>query len=516
MGEIIGSRYDADHVQFYFWREEERCLVGAEPARPGAARECLALADSGVLGQALLRNQAVYVPDLQTSQRFAPDPRWPAMRSRVVSPIRVGGKTLGVLDLHNDKRTLRTELELDALQTLADQVGVALRNAQLYAQALAAKAEAERANLLRTRLLANASHELRTPLNIILGYSEAALSEPNPYNVALPAELRTDLQHIHQSGSHLVRLVDDLLSLSLAEIGALETVPEPLDAHALLSEVFASMAGSRSNSAVDWRLELPAALPVLWADPVRLRQVLLDLLSNADKHTVTGHIALRAAARAETLQIWVEDTGAGILRAQQQRINDYLTAWDETEGEADRHRFGIGLGLTVARHIVQLHGGILQVESQPGHGTICHVQLPLTAGQADIPVPAAPVHEVSGPEAQERVLNNILHHASELPRQIAHYISQNYAAAIARDDIARALQVSEDYVSRTFRKETGMTPWQFLNRYRVLQAQKLLLTSSHNVTEIAALVGFTDPGYFVRVFHRETGKSPQHYRKSAK
>ena len=147
----------------------KRILPGVRRVGGPAARSCLALAEAGVLGQALLRNQAVYVPDLQTSQRFAPDPRWPAVRSRVVLPIRVGGKTLGVLDLHNDKRTLRTELELDALQTLADQVGVALRNAQLYAQALAAKAEAERANLLRTRLLANASHELRTPLNIILG-----------------------------------------------------------------------------------------------------------------------------------------------------------------------------------------------------------------------------------------------------------------------------------------------------------------------------------------------------------
>jgi AraC-like DNA-binding protein len=174
------------------------------------------------------------------------------------------------------------------------------------------------------------------------------------------------------------------------------------------------------------------------------------------------------------------------------------------------------LGLTVARHIVQQHGGVLHVESQPGHGTICHVQLPLTAAPPGGTLSEAPVHEVSGPEAQERVLNNILNHASELPRQIAYYISKNYAVPLSREDIARAMQVSQDYVSRTFRKETGMTPWEFLNRYRVLQAQKLLLESSHNVTEIAAQVGFNDPGYFVRVFHRETGKSPQQYRKSAK
>src|SRR5690606_25398984 len=143
----------------------------------------------------------------------------------------------------------------------------------LYAEAVTAKTEAERANHLKTRLLANASHELRTPLNIILGYSEAALAEPGPYRVEVPDELRSDLRHIHKSGSHLVRLVDDLLSLSLAEIGALETVAQEVDSHALVTEVFEAMAGSRSSTDILWRLEVPNVLPPLYADPVRLRQV---------------------------------------------------------------------------------------------------------------------------------------------------------------------------------------------------------------------------------------------------
>ncbi|MBK8050380.1 MAG: hypothetical protein IPK16_26720 [Anaerolineales bacterium] len=140
------------------------------------------------------------------------------------------------MDLHS--RTVRrfNQVDLDALQSLADQLGVAMRNAQLYREALDARATAERADQLKTRLLANVSHELRTPLNIILGYGQSALSEPNPYGVALPTELRQDLLHIVRSGDHLFRSIDDLLNLSQAEIGALEIYPECVDVHRLLSK----------------------------------------------------------------------------------------------------------------------------------------------------------------------------------------------------------------------------------------------------------------------------------------
>jgi AraC-like DNA-binding protein len=128
----------------------------------------------------------------------------------------------------------------------------------------------------------------------------------------------------------------------------------------------------------------------------------------------------------------------------------------------------------------------------------------------------APISESRGPEAQEQLLQQLLTSVSPLTRCIANYIVEHYDTTITREAIADAMQVSVDYVSRIFRKETGMTPWQFLNRYRIVQAQKLLLSTDYNITEISALVGFNDPAYFVRVFHRESGKSPQQYRKSAR
>jgi AraC-like DNA-binding protein len=210
------------------------------------------------------------------------------------------------------------------------------------------------------------------------------------------------------------------------------------------------------------------------------------------------------------LHIWIEDTGHGISAARQQQLAAAL------EEEAEGAPFGVGLGLRVARHLLQLHGGTLHLESQPGHGTTCHLQLPL-AQASHLPAPAeAAVASTPGPETQERWLQLVQQHPSERVRRIAAYIAEHHASALSRQEIASALQISDDYVSRIFRKETGMTPWQYLHRYRIVQAQKLLQQSNQSVTEIGAQVGFSDPAYFIRVFHRESGKSPQQYRKSAK
>ena len=134
---------------------------------------------------------------------------------------------------------------------------------------------AEHADRVKTRLLANVSHELRAPLNVILGYSQAALAVPNSYGLDVPAALRRDLEHIYASGNHLIRLINDLLDLSRAEVDTLDLFPELIAPGAFLEEVFqraSSHAASRPD--VTWRLAVAPRLPLLQADPVRLRQVL--------------------------------------------------------------------------------------------------------------------------------------------------------------------------------------------------------------------------------------------------
>ncbi|MEZ4558559.1 MAG: helix-turn-helix domain-containing protein [Caldilineaceae bacterium] len=516
IADLIRTSYDYDHVQIFVWAEDERALILHQPGVPAAARTRVPLCDAAVLGHALLRNRATFIPDMARSQRFAPDPYWPATRARVVVPIRFGAATRGVIDLHSTTMRRVTNAELDSLQSLADQLGVAMRNAELYGEAVAARAEAEQANHLKTRLLANVSHELRTPLNVILGYSQAAMSDPNPYGQPLPDELRRDLRHIGNSGEHLVRLINDLLDLSQAQIGALEIVPEPVDLQTLLTDAFESIAHSQlSARTVDWRLELPAHLPTIVADPVRLRQVVLNLLSNAARFTEHGHIALGAAAGDEDVTIWVEDTGVGIDPDLQQKIVEvFMTASTADGADEMRPRAGIGLGLSVTHHLVQLHGGALQIDSRPGMGTTCRVCLP--RGDADAPEQTSTVNPMRADRVPlDPLLDGVLQHGSDIVQCVADYIRENYAGHPTREEVAHSLGVSPNYVSRIFRRETGMTPWQYLTRYRVAQAQRLLADSNFNITEIASQVGITDPAYFSRVFHKETGQSPQQYRKSA-
>lgn len=537
---LISSRYGYEEVCVYLWDADAHALVlhttegnqqenNQRESNQNSAKEriCLPIAQASIPGRAFLRNRPVFLPNAQATWRFAADPALPQVRTRTAVPIRLGGSTTGVLDLRSMHTIQHTPIELNALQLLADQLGIGLENSRLYAEALEARAAAERADSLKTRLLTNISHELRAPLNAILGYSQAGLSEPNPYGAPLPTSLLSDLHRVQRAGRQLVQLVDDLLSLSQAEIGALEVLPEAVNMALLLENLFAEFEAMNQGAPAEkdadevaWRLLLPADLPMVSGDPVRMRQLFLDVLSNARKYTQRGYIEVGARVEANDVFFWVADTGVGIAWEQQAQIHQAFLSAADPLSERAQPRSGLGLGLSVANHIARLHGGSLTVESAPGHGTVCHIQLPLqslvgTSAGGSAPVRLSTVQQSGMPDSVERVLQGVLANASDMTRQIADYLVANLAATITREEIATALRVSPDYVSRIFRKETGMTPWQYLNRYRVLQAQRLLLTTDLSVTEIAAATGFNEAAYFVRIFHRETGKAPQRFRKEA-
>lgn len=370
--ELIRESYGFDHARFLIWQPESERLLEVGGAPDDAEAVDITGVPEGPLAYALRRNQAVVIPDMRASHRFAPDLRWPELRARVVVPVHLGGQVAGLLDLHRRRTAQHTREELGGLQLLADRLGISLRNVELYGQAVEARAAAEKADRLKTILLANVSHELRTPLHVILGYSRAAADELDGDDVR-PDRLRRQLAQISGSGEHLLRLIDDLLDLSRAEVDELGLLPETIDTRGFLESVLADSAASfDEGGTVEWRLELPPDLPAIRADPVRLRQVLLNLLHNAHKFTGRGRITLGAEVAPPDLHLWVADTGDGIPAELQDQIFDPFVSVGGV-----RRREGAGLGLPIARRLVALHAGRMTLESALGRGSTFHVYLPL-------------------------------------------------------------------------------------------------------------------------------------------
>jgi signal transduction histidine kinase/DNA-binding LacI/PurR family transcriptional regulator/AraC-like DNA-binding protein/DNA-binding response OmpR family regulator len=673
------------------------------------------------------------------SRELAPRGLLPTHRrfSMVVEPLSFCEEQIGFVLLEIGPR------DPDVYEILRGYISNALKGALLVQEIQHARLAAEKADRIKTRLLANVSHELRTPLHIILGNTRDALSSSDRYGLTLPQALLNDIQHIQSSAEHQLRLINDLLDLSRAEIDELDLYPELLDPRPLLEEAFHSLTDrAPASQHVCWRLDLPDRLSWIYADAVRLRQIWLNLLSNARKFTRSGSITLGAEVSPAHLHVWVEDTGIGIPADQQERIFEPFVT---TEHDAARPS-GIGLGLSITRRLVALHRGTMALNSRPGGGSTFHVYLPLPSLADQMAVPpaqAAPVllvvstseqlvdeivefgrrqdlaiHHLRADEDLESVLARVrpaalawdlagasagdwaivrrlrthprwshlpfilyrhkredestasvvgvtsfiakpasaqtlfdvvsasyparssgpilivdddpsarrLHQdivaralpgystrvvddglaalalmADETPslvildlimpgmegtdviermradqrlrripvvimsnkllslddvkrlEQYAHvtlhskgilseeemgaalnralfdtdtlppytsalvkravaYLHQHYARSISRWELAQEVGVSEDYLSRVFNQELGLSPWEYLNRYRIYHAKELLRHTDDSISSVARQVGFQDQRYFSRVFRKLTGVGPREFR----
>lgn len=229
----------------------------------------------------------------------------------------------------------------------------------------AAKAMAESASAAKSAFLANMSHELRTPLNAILGYAQLLERE------TLDARQNVAAQTIHQSGTHLLTLINDILDLSKIEAGRLELVPGRFDLHACLAGIANMMRIRAEEKGLGFVCAVDAAVPqMVTGDQKRLRQVLINLLGNAVKFTSRGQVSLAIGAEAldgglAQLRIEIRDTGIGIAAEHLPRIFDAF----EQVGGAEQRAGGTGLGLSITKQIVELMGGRVAVESRLGEGS---------------------------------------------------------------------------------------------------------------------------------------------------
>jgi signal transduction histidine kinase/CheY-like chemotaxis protein len=238
-----------------------------------------------------------------------------------------------------------------------------------------ARREAEEAQNSKTRLVATVSHELRGPLNLILGFSRLMALSPESYPEALPGSYRTDVNTIYRNCQHLVSLVNDVLDLSRVEVQRLPVLKERVNVEEdVVLNVVEIIRPLAERKQLLLRSELAGGLPWVHADPVRLRQVLLNLLSNAVRLTEQGSVTVRTMLIENRVVVSVTDTGPGIPADQMPGLFKEFTQMNPNDMRAG---LGSGLGLAISRHLVEMHGGGIWAESEVGAGTTISFSIPL-------------------------------------------------------------------------------------------------------------------------------------------
>jgi signal transduction histidine kinase/ActR/RegA family two-component response regulator len=250
-------------------------------------------------------------------------------------------------------------------------------------------AELIRANNLKSEFLANMSHELRTPLNAIIGFSELLLEGGS----RLAVEQREYVSDILSSGRHLLELINDILDLSKIEAGKMSVSLEEFDVESVVEEALMTLKVEASRKEIRMEAMLDPSVTTLVADRAKFKQILTNLLSNAVKFTPAGgRVSLGTSREAEVLKVSVEDTGIGIRPEDQERI---FAAFIQVDGSYARKYQGTGLGLTLVKRFVKMHGGDISVNSEMGRGSVFTFRIPLAPARSPEaePVTEAPIAE---------------------------------------------------------------------------------------------------------------------------
>jgi signal transduction histidine kinase/ActR/RegA family two-component response regulator len=263
-------------------------------------------------------------------------------------------------------------------QAVSDQFTIALESIRRFEEIQEANNRLRELDQLKTQFLANMSHELRTPLNSIIGFSRVILKG---IDGPTTAEQEEDLTSIHNSGQHLLSLINDILDVARIEAGKMSLAFEDVDIEEMANSVNATVRGlvKDKNVELDWHIE--KELPLVEADAIRLRQILLNFLSNAAKFTEKGYVSLYIFKEGEHhIHLAFKDTGIGIA---EEDFDVLFEAFEQVDSSVTRSFGGTGLGLPITKKLVELHHGRVWLESEIGQGSIFHVLLPIRQSSAE-------------------------------------------------------------------------------------------------------------------------------------
>lgn len=307
------------------------------------------------------------------------------------TPLIVKGEVIGVLEIYHRAALEPSPEWLDFLEILAGQAAIAIDNAQLFESLQRSNAELEQrvaqrtaelnqtnielehANRAKDEFLANMSHELRTPLNSILGLSETLLEQSRD---PLKEHQQRYIQTIASSGQHLLDLINDILDLSKIEAGKFDYFPQAISVDEICRSSFAFVKSQAVKKSISLAYIQDFSVEKIFADPRRLKQILVNLLTNAVKFTPEkGEVILKVKAELEKdlIQFVVIDTGIGIAS---EGLHKLFQPFVQVDSSLNRQQEGTGLGLALVQRLADLHGGSVQVESEAGKGSSFTVNLP--------------------------------------------------------------------------------------------------------------------------------------------
>jgi GAF domain-containing protein len=328
-----------------------------------------------VTGLALLKRRIIHVPDVRLAEddTWAKAQRLGRFRTILGVPMLREGVPIGVLGLSRSEVRPFTDKQIELVTTFADQAVIAIENVRLFDEIQDKSRQLAEASERKSQFLASMSHELRTPLNAIIGLTEMMVTNAPRFGTEKALE---PLRRVNAAGTHLLSLINEVLDLSKIEAGKLELNPEPVNLARLIDEVIGTAGQLAEKNKNRLAVEAQENLGTLTADSMRLKQILLNLLSNACKFTKEGEVALRVRRVADGRD-WVElavaDTGIGLTAEQQAKLFQEFTQADSLTA---RRYGGTGLGLALSRKLARMMGGDVTVTSEHGKGSVFTVRLP--------------------------------------------------------------------------------------------------------------------------------------------
>ncbi len=289
-------------------------------------------------------------------------------------PLVLRGEVIGKVGLKRNGGLNWAREELAVVEAVANQVTMALENVRLSTEQEKTIVKLQELDRAKSEFLTSMSHELRTPLNAILGFSELLVEG---IDGDLPEMALNDAQLIFNSGQHLLTLVNDILDISKIEAGMLEIVPEPADVYEVIEDVVSGSQALIKDKTVELKLDVPEGLPEVYADKIRLKQILINLVGNGVKFTKQGNVTIQvqvSEAEPGKMRFGVIDTGIGIP---EDKLEAIFERFKQADMSKTREYGGTGLGLSICKQLTEMHGGRIWVESVVDVGSTFFFTIPL-------------------------------------------------------------------------------------------------------------------------------------------